>query len=169
MNKSIEYIKNTILNRPETINIPKDGWDKAIVINPMKKYKELEPKITINNNKFEIRLECDQGKFINTIEYNPNAEFDYFTTERSTHDGTLIFTLNNIQKILIKILKKETYYTKIPQDVIDNPFNYNYKYIIGDIIIHQDFGIKNINGNKWPGQTDTLVLPIKFEYSEKEN
>lgn len=91
MNKSIEYIKNTILNKPETINIPKDGWDKAIVINPMKKYKELEPKITINNNKFEIRLECNEGQFINSIEYNPNVEFDYFTSEISTHDGTLIF------------------------------------------------------------------------------
>lgn len=168
MNKSIEYIKNTILNRPETINIPKDGWNKAIVINPMKKYKELEPKITINNNKFEIRLECNEGQFINSIEYNPNVEFNYFTSEISTHDGTLIFTLNNIQKILIKILKRETYYTKIPQDVIDNPFNYNYKYTIGDLLIHNDYGTKNINGNKWPGVTETMVLPIKFEYFEKE-
>ena len=72
-----------------------------------------------------------------------------------------------IQKLLYKPLQLGTIYKDIPYDVAENPYNYNYKYIIGDVIVHRDFGRKVINGCEMTGETNIVVLPIKFEYSLK--
>jgi len=168
MNKSLEYIKNRVINNPDSVNnMPTDGWDDTLVINPMEKYLEFIPTLKecfINDNEFLVNLSSDQGKFNINIEYNTEADFEYFTIESSTHDGTLIFLYDAIQELLYRLLKLGT----VPKSKqIDNIDDYNYKYIIGDIIVHRDFGTKNINGNKWLGETDIVVLPIKFEYSFK--
>lgn len=171
MNKSIEYIKNRILNNPESVNnMPINGWDDAKIINPIEMYLKYisELKDTfVNDNEFKVLLSSDSGKFNINVEYDPDSEFDYFTTKGSTHDGTILFTSESIQKLLYNLLQLGTIpKSKVTQSVIDNPFDYDYKYIIGDVILHQDFGMKNINGNTMYGQTDIVVLPIKFEYSK---
>jgi hypothetical protein len=134
----------------------------------MEKYLEYIPTLKncfVNDNEFMVEISCDQGKFLLNIEYNTEADFEYFTMESSTHDGTLLFVVEVIQKIVDKVLRLGTYPTNnTPKDIVENLCNYNYKYIVGDIIVHRDFGMKNINGHNWQGETDIVVLPIKFEY-----
>jgi len=171
MNKSLGYIKNRIINSPESVNdMPTDGWDKALIINPMERYLMLIPELKncmVNNNEFIIKVNCDKGEFTTNVQYDTEADFEYFTMESSTHDGTLLFLEESIQTLLYKPLQLGTIYKDIPEDVLNNPCSYNYKYIIGDLIVHRDFGRKSINGCSMMGETDIVVLPIKFEYSLK--
>ena len=99
------------------------------------------------------------------IIYNPNAEFDYLTYLRTRHDGTLLFTLQNMQGVLWKVFNGETYCkTKVPDDYLDNFQNYNTTYTIGNIVTvteySKDFGTIE---KPWMMQRDTAMLPIKFE------
>ena len=167
MNKSVKYIEDRIINTPNSINIPISGWDKAIVFNPIEQYLCLLPELKscfISDKEFSVVLISNNDKINITIEYNSDVEFDYFTTITTTHDGTLFFIEEAIQELLIKLLKLETHAkNKITSEFIENPFNYNVKYTIGDIIMHTDYGMKNINGNKIHGETNNIVLPIKFD------
>jgi hypothetical protein len=152
----------------QTDKMPTDGWDNAEVLNPIRQYINMLPdyKEKLNNeNEITLVAKCDKGQSKITVKYNPNSMYDYFTTRSTTHDGTLLFTLEAIEELLFRPFKLAT----LPKDARinqDNFTNYDYEYIIGDVIIHRDFGIKNINGNNWSGETDTIVLPIKFNTVE---
>ncbi|NFF75904.1 hypothetical protein FCV38_02625 [Clostridium sporogenes] len=169
-NKSIEYIKNRIKQSVDDIgDIPLDNWDNVKVINPMK-WLESEFNILVDNNKITCDLTINK-KFKNevTIEYNDKVNYDYFTSDFIIHDGTLLFQAQAINEMMFKLLKRETYSKKIAtKGFLSNPFNYDVKYTIGDILINSDYGIKKINGNKMRGQKDCIVLPAKFEIFKRE-
>lgn len=171
MNKSIEFIKNRIGDNSFTSNMPTDGWDDSVVLNPMEQYLQYNPEFKscfISDNEFQTTLECDLGKTNVNVQYNPDSDFSYFTMETSTHDGTLCFTFSSVEKLLFKLLRMGIYDKNVvTSDFIENPFNYNIKYIIGDVIIHTDYGSKTINGRVMDGVTDIVVLPIKFEFLAK--
>ena len=105
------------------------------------------------------------------MKYNPNADFNYFTTDISTHDGTLLFMGQAIERILSKILTVQTQYREvIPKGFNENDFfEYDYFYEVGDILVHSDVGMKNINGRNIMGQRDIMMLPIKFSMMRKED
>lgn len=172
MNKSLEYIKNRINNTPDSVeDMPTEGWDNSLIINPMEKYMQYTPSFKnclVNDNEFSVKVSCNQGEFKLNIEYDNEAEFEYFTMESTTHDGTLLFLEDDIMELLHKPLQLKTLPKRVMDDVLNNPCNYNYKYIIGDVIVHRDFGRKSINGRDMRGETDLVVLPIKFEYSMKD-
>ena len=164
MNNSINFIKNKISN-DQTNKMPVDGWDNAEVLNPIKQYMRLLPDLEESLEKkseFTLVADCDKGKSKITVKYDPNSEFDYFSTRSITHDGTLLFTLDAIEELLLRPFKLAT----MPKDSginQSNFFEFDYQYTVGDIVLHRDFGMKNINGNHWHGETDTIVLPIKFK------
>jgi len=56
------------------------------------------------------------------------------------------------------------YKLNIPDDYNETVWNYDLDYTIGDIYYFRDFGIKNINGNNWPGEDDVMVMPVKVNY-----
>ena len=122
----------------------------------------------IHDDKIEVRLKANGKEIILGVIYDADANFDYFTNTKTTHDGTCIFTEQAILELLNKMLFLKTCYNNASEEFIENPLDYNIKYIIGDILIHNDFGMKNINGNMIYAQTETLVLPIKFEYIKRE-
>lgn len=172
INKSVAYIKDRIKNTPDQVgDIPLSGWEKAIVINPIKQYLSLLPDLQscfISDNEFKINLSCDKGQIDIIIKYDTDIEFDYFSSTVTTHDGTMLFIMQSIEELLYKLFKLETYAkNKITSDFIENPSNYDVKYTIGDIVMHSDYGMKSINGNEMDGETDTIVLPIKFEATKK--
>lgn len=164
MNRSIEFVKSKIINN-EANGIPIDGWDDSLILNPIDYYMRFIPDLNIKNgNKLFIIMKYDNGKQSKiTIIYNPYIDFDYFTMKTTTHDGTLLFTLESIEKLLYKLLQLNTMPKDIPIDE-NNIDDYDYVYTIGDIVLHRDFGIKSINGNNLRGETDTIILPIKFNY-----
>ncbi len=174
MNKSVEFIKNRIINNPEFLfGMPINGWEDAIIFSPIKTYQQHILNMEIVNDTFMFilrgRLENGfTGETKITIHYDPNEEYEYFTSKKITYDGTCMFLEECIIDILNRPLTLQTYdKTKVDDDFLVNPFNYNIKYTIGDIVVHRDFGMKNINNCNMYGETDIAVLPIKMTIIKK--
>lgn len=123
-------------------------------INPM---PILEKRIT------EL-YDVPKGTMFAHIKYDEavNENYDYQIIRELTHDGTAIFILDLIFKVLQPIANKESYCkANAPEDL--NSIK-DIKYTIGDIKIEGDYGTKEINGMKMEGQTDVAYLPVRVEY-----
>lgn len=99
------------------------------------------------------------------IKYDPNADFQYATSQRITTDGTFLFLIEARANILRKVVDAKTYYTQL--DISNIKSVDDFQYIIGDIvqcIEHGDFGTKE---KPWLGERITTFLPIKMVIKEK--
>ena len=166
-NNSIQYIIDRITNMPDTVmDMPIDKWDEAWIINPIEKFKHMIPELSqaIKNNEFRIVNNLESGDINVKIKYDENiSDFDYFTMVRTTHDGTFYFVEKGIRELLFKLIYLQTTFSKkTTDDFFENPHMYSIEYTIGDIVIHRDFGMKNINGMEIYGETNIMVLPIRF-------
>lgn len=163
MNNSLAFIKSRI-KESHTYGMPVDGWDNAIVLSPIDFMNRLLGNEIINNN-LKYKLNFGNNKNLKVeITYDPNGEFEYFTNESSTYDGTLIFFEQTVNEVLRKLFFAQTTSKDISvKDISENPDKYILKYIIGDLVTHRDFGIKTINGNKMYGETDIVCLPISVK------
>lgn len=165
MGNSLDYIKYRVLEQKDTnLDI---AFDNVFEISP-KKFLKLD-----ENNQVSIVLKVldntsvtPKGDITVKVTYNPNADFSYFTTSSSRHDGTLLFVYENIENCIVKILTLQTYDEKIglPEDVT----NYNYFYTIGDIVVVNEFDDRFAPAEKpWMRQRTTAMVPIVFRYEEK--
>lgn len=165
MGNSLDYIKYRVLEQKNTnLDI---AFDNVFEISP-KKFLKLD-----DNNQVSIVLKVlentsanPKGDITVKVTYNPNADFSYFTTSSSIHDGTLLFVYGNIENCLEKILTLQTYDERIglPEDVT----NYNYFYTIGDIVVVDEFDDRFAPAEKrWMRQRTTVMVPIVFHYEEK--
>ena len=100
-----------------------------------------------------------------TVIYDPDADFDYFTNARCRNDGTLLFALENMQKVLMNVLDTTTCCkTKIPKDFLYNSSKYHCTYTIGNIVTTTEHSEEFSTEEKpWMTQRDTAMLPIKFD------
>ena len=97
--------------------------------------------------------------------YDPEADFDYFTNFQCRNDGTLLFTLQAQQEVLLNVMNLKTHCTsKVPDDFVENFEKYRVTYTIGNVVNvcehSNEFGTKE---KPWMTQRDTAMLPIKFE------
>lgn len=100
------------------------------------------------------------------VTYDPDADFKYFTTSSSRHDGTMLFVCKNIDDCLKKILSLQTYDASFGMP--KNANNYNYFYTIGDIVVVNEYGRHFATDEKpWMQQRTTVMIPIVFRYEEK--
>lgn len=96
------------------------------------------------------------------ITYDPevNDDYDYRIIRSSAHDGTLIFTHQNVDSALLNLVNKKSYYTEIPDELDDIA---DVRYEIGDITIKAEY-----RKVKWfEGQDETVSIPVKFYYERK--
>ena len=175
LNNSVKYIKRLVKEYPDRVSddIKILDLDKINEINLMTYIENNIKSLKVKENKVDVQLLNEEAnKFVNVnLKHNPNAEFNYFTTDISTHDGTLLFMGQAIERILSKILTAQTQYREvIPKGFNENDFfEYDYFYEVGDILVHSDVGMKNINGRNIMGQRDIMMLPIKFNMVRKKD
>lgn len=100
-----------------------------------------------------------------TVIYDPDADFDYFTNARCRNDGTLLFALENMQEVLIKVIGAATCYRlKMPKDILYSTSKYHCTYTIGNIVTATEHSKEFSTEEKpWMTQRDTAMLPIKFD------
>ena len=106
---------------------------------------------------------------IGHIEYDPDmkpSEAEYYKIKQSTHDGTMLFTHELLQELLVSLVNMSTHYT--PTEPKDFSKVEKIKYKIGKIRHSIVFGMVNINGRKMPGQKERVRLYVKCEYVFKE-
>lgn len=166
MNKSLLFIKKRLNKNPD-FTMPVGWQDNVNTYNPMDLYRQYFKQLSIEKNSFMADLESDQEKDMRmkvSVEYLPSSDFQYFACSEVTHDGTVLFYFENLCKLLNKFLTLGTFYSQgLPSDFLENPFKYDIKYCLGDVVVYMDFGKKTINGHETMGQKDTAFVPVKFE------
>lgn len=99
------------------------------------------------------------------ITYDPSMrKGDYYIIRQSRHDGTLLFTLELLQRGLIKVINKESYCTK----TISRDLKYkDIKYTVGPMKHSTVYGqvyLPCSKNHKYPGQAERIRMPVKCEY-----
>lgn len=162
MGKSLDYIKYRVINQKKTnLDI---AFDNAFEISPKQFIKfDENNQLSLNYKNDDTNMSCDISV---KVTYDPDADFKYFTTSYSRHDGTMLFVYENIENCLKKILSLQTYDKSVglPNDVN----NYDYFYTIGDIVVANEYGEQFATNEKpWMRQRTTVMIPIVFNYKEK--
>ena len=102
---------------------------------------------------------------IGHIEYDPNMkanEKQYSIIRQCSHDGTILFTNQLLQKCLLPIVNMNSYYKPTA------PGDFNelraIKYRISSIRHSIVFGMVDINGKRMHGQRERVSIRIVCEY-----
>lgn len=110
-------------------------------------------------NGFNTTINCQ-------IEYNPNADFDYFTSKCMYTDGTLIFEQDAMCDLFNRLVNISTYDNRCKQP--DFSKNFTIKYTIGNfVVIHEYKDRWSEVNDPWMNERLTVMLPIKYEYEEQ--
>ena len=167
--KSLEFVKNRFNS---------GNCNKEFATNKYKTLCENSTQEWLNsrlfeseNNKWDMSLvgTDDNGKgfkILTSINYNPDADFEYFTMQRCVCDGTLIFYSDLVEDILLSLTGGETYNKeKEPDDFINNQYEYDRVYEIGDLVLGDEFSSKFATKEKpWMQSRFTVFLPIKMDF-----
>lgn len=176
MGKSLNFVKKRILTG-ECNGMENNNWVYLKEVSFLdiwnSEYINLKdhslPKI------FNYRFENDNNKehtMDMTLEYNDNADFQYFSTERCICDGTMLFEIENMLHVINKIINLKTYCTDVifPNDFEDSPWKYNLKYTVGNFVIGMEKDDKFSTKDKpWMTCRFTAMLPIKMEFVRNNN
>ena len=162
MGKSLDYIKYRVLEQKNTnLDI---AFDNAFEVSPkqfLKFDENNQLSLVWKNDDADPKLDISVK-----VTYDPDAEFKYFTTSSSRHDGTMLFVYENIEACLKKILSLQTYDASVGMPKDAN--NCNYFYTIGDIVVVNEYGRRFATDEKpWMQQKTTVMIPIVFSYEEK--
>lgn len=156
MNKSLEYIKKRIedgncknMHPEEFINM------STVPFNTFLHFEDINDTMTLATTK--------DNKTIAELSYNPDADFDYFTTESCVCDGTLIFMKGLMEKVFTKICQLNTYYAPAFKEISEEDFgNYKMHYEVGDFVTNSHIIDPPDKNKPWMCDRFTVMLPIKF-------
>lgn len=170
--KSLEFVKKRIAsgvcngmenNKYEHMN----EIDFLAIVSKIQ-FNEL---VEVSENLWKTKLLFDNGKTTEiSVKYNPNAQFDYFSTESCRCDGTLLFAIEMCKKIFNKILVGQScYIPKKPKDIEKNPYNYDVYFEVGNFVFAEEYGEQFTTKEKpWMKSRFTVMLPIKCDFAEKQ-
>lgn len=103
------------------------------------------------------------------INYNPEAKFQYFTSESSVHDGTLLFQLEAMYKCVQRVVTGSTYFKRMKP-----PTNgCIVRYSVGNFVVLNEY---DVNGDiftpsekPYCRQRTTVMLPIRVDIEREIN
>lgn len=172
MNASIEFIKKRIAEGECADWIPKDGWDGANVLHPIKFLKsQWETDFLSDDMKTTLTsgcYECDVH-----IIYKPDCDFDYVSFEHCYHDGTAYFLMDTVYKTAVKPFGVQTYNKIIAPnnynpESLESVYGYNYEYFIGDCVVLNKYGESPDKNKPWLHEHTIVGMPIKMRFIDKE-
>lgn len=110
-------------------------------------------------------VEWKDGMKLQHIKYDPkvNDDYDYKIIRNSAHDGTFLFTMELMEKAVIPLINRTTYYKlAIPNEKEHDRTRFSYT--VGDGVIKREFRDIKIGDGMYPGQDETIEIPVKFHY-----
>lgn len=168
--RSLQFVKNQI-ESGSCLNMDYSDFDSIEEIDFASWIKENACESNDNTWSIEFMSEENSEEVLTRvdIEYNPEAAFEYFTMESCTCDGTLGFYRDLINSILKKLLTGSTSdRRKTPSDLNENPYGYNRKYIVGDIVMAHEYNDKFATKEKpWLRSRLSAMLPISMEFTKR--
>ena len=112
------------------------------------------------------KLTFNSGDISVYVTYDPDADFQYFTSSTSTNDGTLLFIYDQAVECLNKVLQLKTYY--LPVGAPKNFKNVELYYTVGNFVVCNEFGEQFATKEKpWMLSRTTVMMPIKYSFKEK--
>lgn len=165
MGKSLEFIKERIKSGG-TNGMENNKYNWMEEQTPFEVLKEsLKLAITgsiLCNQAFRYNI-LNKGTFKVKLIYNPDAEYDYFTMQRCSSDGTYAHLYELMEICVENIINLKTYFkpVKIPKDLSEHTIIYT----IGDFVLasETDRGKFKTENKPWLDCRFTAMLPIKFE------
>lgn len=159
MSKSLDFCKARAAN-PSLSPYNDRPWDKAVEFPETERFFDLALH---SQRKFRMVGVDEHGnKFSLNIElcFDPDADFEYFTSECVTHDGTLIFELELASRIVQKICTGNTYNKSKGAPKSGDTL----QYVIGNLVLLNEFDGDFIPPDKpWMAERSTMLLPIKMD------
>lgn len=102
------------------------------------------------------------------IEYDPTLKHGQYSIIRQCgHDGTLFFTVEMMQKALLPLINKQSYWKKNTPKNWDDVIDIRYK--IGRMKHATVFGKVKLQCGTYPGQRERIRIPVICEIITKEN
>ena len=167
--KSLNYIKQRIAEG--NTDLSDCNYESMIEVNTVDIFEK-----TYNSRCLEkecgVHFQTKDGKVISKAYYDPEADFNYFTMSRNCNDGTLIFDMEAMQDVILKVLSCQTYNKAVLSEVPDMDFfnTHHFKYTVGDIVLCQEYGDEfDTEEKSWMKRRTTALLPIKFEVVEEND
>ena len=157
-NNIIKYDFLPEVNITEVEPLFSDFFKKKSIIKKLQRGQEYIAKYKTNKGK---EFECH-------FKYNPNAQFNYCTSERCVCDRTLVFLRELADKCVLKMLELRTYNKAILTDDMMKDFNkgkYDIYYEFGNIICFDEYheSLFATEDKKFLKSRFTTILPIKFD------
>lgn len=110
------------------------------------------------------KLKADDMGISIDILFDPNADFQYFTSYVAYTDGTMIFELEAMQKLFNRLLQCGTYFNKMeaPHD------GAHITYTVGNFVVVREYGKEFAPKEKpWMTERLTVMLPINYQIEEQ--
>ena len=158
---SLEYVKQAIHEGRTGFDYTEEELDKAQTI----------PGDThIKPGNYRAQL-SDTSYMGITIRYTPDNDFDYFSSVTSEHDGTMLFFIQDLQELAMKVMFGNTCCEPKAREtgIFDDPGAFDVEMEIGDIVVIEKFKtVTNDSGFSFPGEKVSHCLPIKWNCHRRE-
>jgi len=122
--------------------------------------------IVKGDRKYELtgKFDDDTDLFYNVnINIDPDAEFDYFVSDSFISDGTLIFLVESMDKLIKKAMSLQTYNKELGPP----PNGCTVNLTLGNFVVLNEYDGDWIPADKkWMRERTTVLLPIKMEYDK---
>ena len=166
MGKSLEFVKERILSS-QCNGMENNKYEFMIEQNTPYIFKEFQFfKGNDTSKTMKVGVKNSKTLFNIVIEYNPDADFEYFTMQRCNCDGSYIFFQDLMAECLNKMINLKTCNVNktIPKDLD----GYSIIYTVGDFVLAEEFGDEIATKRKpWMKSRLTAMLPIKFDVVRK--
>lgn len=161
MSKSLDFCRE----------IASDSTRSSFTDRDWSNVKEIDPTPIFDNilhgiRKYRLDMLDDQFKSFHLnidIDFNPNANFTFFTSNTSIHDGTLLFVHECIEKCVMNVITGKTYDSRYTQPKSGDTLQYT----VGNIIILSEYDTDGANfapeDKRWLHERTTALLPISMK------
>lgn len=158
MSNSLEFCKR-IAQNPARSTYSDREWSNAI--------EKLDTKLLFDeilNGDYKYRctsyVDHDRLEFDIEIEFNTDADFDYFTSETIIHDGSLCFAIELMNRCVHNVVCGRTYNKNIGEPERGN----HIKYTVGNFVFLNEYDGDWVPSDKpWMRERVTVLLPLKYE------
>lgn len=166
MSKSLDFCISTASD-PERSGFYDRKWDDARELDAeliFDAYIHNERNLTItgtNSNGENIRVNV-------MLSFNPDADFQYFTSESCHHDGTLVHSVSLLEKCVSKVCCLGTFYKPLgePHDGMTVHIE------VGNFVVlneyDEDGKLFAPEDKKWMCERTTVLLPLHMDYIEQK-
>jgi len=153
MSKSLEFCK-TRASDPTISKYADRDWSKATEHDIRPFLADLPgPRYTLSSG------DGDYGVYITV---DPDADFDYFTSNSFLSDGTLVFLLESIENLVQKVITLGSYNKELGPPEPGNTVNI----VVGNYVLLTEYGKFDTENGAWLNERTTVLLPIKMTYEK---